>query len=160
MIQNFFNAKNFDFTIKRLPNVQFFVQGASIPGLSIDTTYQATPFSPIARPGNKLSYDELLITVAVDENLVCYKEIYNWMSGLAPTNNFDQYNTLIAGDGQFSDASLIILNSKGNSKVEFKFTDLFPVSLSAIQMTTTNSTTEYVTTTIGFRYTTFEIVDI
>jgi hypothetical protein len=82
------------------------------------------------------------------------------MSGLAPTNNFDQYNTLIDGDGQFSDASLIILNSKGNSKVEFKFTDLFPVSLSAIQMTTTNSTTEYVTTTIGFRYTTFEIVDI
>jgi hypothetical protein len=160
MIQNFFNSKNFDFTIKRLPNVQFFVQGVSMPGLTIDTTYQATPFTPIARPGNKLSYDELMVTVAIDENFVCYKEIYNWMSGLTSPNTFEQYNNLIAGDGVFSDASLILLNSKGNSKIEFKFSDLFPVSLSSIQMSTTNSTTEFATTTIGFRYTTFKIVDI
>lgn len=160
MIQNFFNAKNFDFTIKRLPNVQFFVQGANIPGLNIDTTIQATPFASINRPSNKLSYDELLITVAIDENLVCYKEIYNWMSGLAPPNDFTQYQELEKAGGQFSDASLIVLNSKGNATIEFKFTDLFPVSISSIQMSTTNSTTEYVTITIGFRYTTFEIVDI
>lgn len=158
--QNFFNAKNFDFTIKRLPNVEFFVQGANIPGLNIDTTIQATPFSPINRPGNKLSYDELLITIAIDENLATYKEIYNWMTGMTSPNNFTQYQELEAADGVFSDASLIVLNSKGNATVEFKFKDLFPVAMSSIQMSTTNSSAEYVTTTIGFRYTTFEIVDI
>jgi hypothetical protein len=160
MIQNFFNAKNFDFTIKRLPNVQFFVQGASIPGLNIDTTIQASPFASINRPGNKLSYDELMVTIAIDEKLVGYKEIYNWMTGMTSPNNFTQYQELEASDGVFSDASLIVLNSKGNAIVEFKFANLFPVSMSSIQMSTTNSTTEYVTTNIGFRYTTFEIVDI
>ena len=160
MIQNFFNAKNFDFTIKRLPNVEFFVQGANIPGLNIDTTVQATPFAQINRPGNKLLYDELVLTIAIDENLTVYKEIHSWMSGMAPPTNFTQYQDLEEAGGIFSDASLIALNSKGNSKIEFKFTNLFPVSMSPIRMTTTNSTTEYVTTDIGFRYTTFEIVDI
>lgn len=158
--QNFFNAKNFDFTIKRLPNVEFFVQGASIPGLNISTTTQATPFAAINRPGNKLDYDELVVTIVIDEKLVGYKEIYKWMTGMTSPNNFEQYQELQTEGGVFSDASLIVLNSKGNASVEFKFENLFPVSISAIQMTATNSTTEYVTTTIGFRYTTFEIVDI
>jgi hypothetical protein len=160
MIQNFFNAKNFDFTIKRLPNVEFFVQGANIPGLNIDTTVQATPFAQINRPGNKLLYDELMITMAIDENLIGYKEIYNWMSGMTSPNNFEQYQGLQTEGGVFSDGSLIVLNSKGNATIEFKFSDLFPVSISSIQMATTNSTTEYLTTTVGFKYTTFEIVDI
>lgn len=160
MIQNYFNAKNFDFTIKRLPNVEFFVQSVNIPGLNIDTTVQATPFAQINRPGNRLNYDELIVSVIVDENLNVYKEIHNWLTGMAPPINFSQYQELEEAGGTFSDASLIALNSKGNAFIEFRFSNLFPVSISPIRMTTINSSAEYVTTDIGFRYTSFEIVDI
>lgn len=160
MIQNFFSAKNFEFTIKRLPNVEFFVQATNIPGLTIASTEQATPFTNIARPGNKMSFDELSVTVRLDEDLICYKEIYDWMEGMTNPNNFSQYANLQAGDGVFSDASLIILNSKGNPTKEFRYKNIFPIGMSSIQLSTTDNTTQFATTTITFRYTTFEIVDI
>lgn len=160
MIQNFFSSKNFDFTIKRLPNVEFFVQAVNIPGLNIPITEQYTPFTPIHRPGNKLQYDELAVTVRLDENLMCYKEIYNWMVGMVSPTAFSEYANLIAGDGVFSDASLILLSSKGNPIKEFKFIDLFPISISSVQLSAAETSTQFATTTIGFKYTTFDMVDI
>jgi hypothetical protein len=160
MLQNFFSAKNFEFSMSRLPNVEFFVQAASIPGLSIPVTEQYTPFAPIARPGSKLQFDEFSITIRLDEKLECFKEIYNWMVGMTSPNSFTQYAGLVTGDGVFSDASLIVLNSKGNAIIEFKFKDLFPIGMSPIQMNVNNSTTEFATTTVTFKYTTYEIVDI
>ena len=160
MIQNFLSAKNFDFTINRLPNVEFFVQGANIPGLSISPTVQSTPFSPIHRPGSKLTFDEFSVTIRLDENLSSYREIFDWMVGMTSPTNFNEYTNLIAGDGVFSDASLIILNSKGNPTIDFRFKDLFPIGLSSIQLNTTDTSTQFATTNITFKYTTFEIVDI
>jgi hypothetical protein len=160
MIQNFFSSKNFDFTIGRLPNVEFFVQSVNIPGLTIPITEQYTPFTPVHRPGNKMQFDELSVTVRMDENLLCYKEIYNWMVGMTSPRQFSEYANLIVGDGVFSDASLVLLNSKGNAIKEFKFIDLFPVSIGSMQLSTVENTTQFVTCTINFKYTTFVIVDI
>lgn len=160
MLQNFFSAKNFDFSIQRLPNVEFFVQSVNLPGLNLPVTDQTTPFANIPRPGSKLQFDDFSVTVRLDENLVCYKEVYNWVTGMTNPNNFSQYTTLQANGGIFSDASLIILNSKGNPKVAFNFKGIFPIGISSIQLNTTNSTTEYATATITFKYTTFEIVDL
>ena len=160
MIQNFFSAKNFSFTINRIPNVQFFVQGARIPSINLPIADQYNPFSTIKRPGNKLIYDDFSVTITLDENLESYKEIYNWMIGMSNPSSFDTYKGLVAGDGVYSDASLIALNSKGNPSIEFKFKDIFPINISSINLDTTNPTTVYATATITFAYTTFEIVDI
>jgi hypothetical protein len=160
MIHNFFSAKNFQFTIKRLPNIEFFVQATNIPGLTIPVTEQSTPFSNIPRPGNKLNFDEFSVTVRLDEDLLCYKEIYNWMAGMTNPSDFSSYAALQAGDGVFSDASLIILNSKGNPTKEFRYKNAFPVGMTAIQLSTTDGSTQFATTTITFKYMTFDIVDI
>lgn len=159
MIQNFFSAKGFELSIQRLPNVEFFVQSANIPGLNIPEAIQATPFANIPRPGNKLQFDDFSVTVVLDEYMNSYKEIFNWMAGMTNPNSFEQYKGLIAGDGVFSDASLIALSSKNNPIVEFKFANLFPTRLSQINLRSTNDTTEYATYDISFKYSTYQIVD-
>lgn len=159
MIQNFFSIKNFEFTIQRLPNVEFFVQSANVPGLNIPEAIQTTPFANIPRPGNKLQFDDFSVTVRLDEYMKSYKEIFNWMSGMTNPNNFGQYKALIESDGVFSDASLIGLSSKGNPIIQFKFTNMFPTRLSSVNLRTTTDTTEFATYDINFKYSTYEIVD-
>lgn len=159
MIQNFFSVKNFEFTIQRLPNVEFFIQSASIPGINIPEAIQSTPFANIPRPGNKLQFDDFSVTVKLDEYMTSYREIFNWMAGMTNPNSFDQYKNLISGDGVFSDASLIGLSSKGNPIVEFKFNNLFPTRLSSVNLRTTIDTTEFATYDINFKYSTYQIVD-
>lgn len=159
MIQNFFSVKNFEFTINRLPTVEFFVQTATIPGVVIPEATQTTPFANIPRPGNKLLFEDLQLTIKLDENMNSYREIFTWMNGMTNPTSFDQYKNLTAGDGVFSDASLIALSSKNNPILEFKFKNLFPTRLSGINLRSTTDTTEYATYDIGFKYTTYEIVD-
>lgn len=159
MIQNFFSVKNFEFTINRLPNVEFFVQNATIPGIYIPDATQTTPFANVPRPGNKLLFDDLQLTIKLDENMNSYRELFSWMNGMTNPTSFDQYKNLIAGDGVYSDASLIALSSKNNPILEFKFKSLFPTRLSGINLTSTVDTTQYATYDITFKYTTYEIVD-
>lgn len=160
MIQNFFSIKNFEFTIKRLPNVEFFVQGANVPGITLPEAVQTTPFANIPRPGNKLQYDDLILNIKLDEYMNSYKELYSWMVGMSNPNSFDQYKNLIAGEGVFSDASLIALSNKGNPILNIAFTNIFPVRLSSIDLRSTTDTTEYASYNATFKYTTYQIVDI
>ena len=66
----FFSVKNFEFTLNRLPNVEFFIQNATIPGVTIPDATQTTPFSNIPRPGNKLLFEELQLTARARSPLV------------------------------------------------------------------------------------------
>ena len=58
---------------------------------------------------------------------------------------------------EYSDATLIIYNSSFNeiSKVHFK--DVFPVSLSTIQFDATAGDINYVTATVTFKYSIYNI---
>lgn len=170
MDQNFLSNKKFEFSINRLPHVEFYTQNVSLPGLNGSFTPISTPFSNINRHGDKLEYEDLNITVRMDENLRAYKEIHDWLVAITKPQSYQDYRLKtqkqvqterIATSDQliYSDASLFVLNSAGNPNIEFRFVDLFPTSLSGIQFTTTNSDTDFATCDITFKYTYFTIVD-
>ena len=46
----------FRFKMTKLPNVEFFVQTANIPGISLGSTNQETPLKDIAGAGDKVNY--------------------------------------------------------------------------------------------------------
>ena len=157
-MSNFLSPLEFDFTIKRLPNVSFFVQGASVPGLSLGVVEQPTPFKPIMRHGDRLEYDELTVTMKVDSDMENWQEVVSWMKGLAAPASFDQYKELSESDlGVYSDASLYIMSNVKNPKIEITFEDLFPINIGPLIMDTRVPDLEFVTADVTFKFTSMKI---
>lgn len=157
--QNFLSTKRFDISFTRLPNLEFFVQNVTLPGINGGFVPIATPFATINRSADKLTYEDLTITVVMDENLQVFKEIHDWMTGLTKPKSFNQYDNIVnSAEGLYSDASVFIINSKGNVNLEFKYVDLFPTNLSGIQFNTTDTDMTVATCDITFKYTYFDII--
>jgi hypothetical protein len=151
--QNFLSQIGFRFDIKRLPNTSFFVQKVSLPGFNMSETPYPTPFKRLYLHGDQITYDDLVITVAMDEKMEVYKELKAWMEGLTKPNEFAQYKNIKESEfGLYSDASLVILNSKQNPALQVEFTDIFPTSLSALELDTTATSVEYIKCDIVFKH--------
>ena len=174
----------FRFILNQIPKVQFFVQTANIPGISLGEAVIPTPYKDIPYVGDKVTYESLNIQFLVDESLENYIEIHNWMIGLGFPKTRQQFTDFrsstsntsnAAGKAQtdigkvcqavaerplYSDATLSILSNKNNPLVEVRFSDCFPVALSGLDYTQQVSDVEYLTATVDFRYKLYEIVTL
>ena len=139
---------NYKLKLSYIPNVEYRVQRASLPGMTLTPVAQATPFVPAWRTGN-VSYDELSCTFIVGENMKDYLEIINWITKLGYPDSLEQY------DYQEHDASLMILNSAKHPVINVRFTDIFPTSISGVDFDTTLQDIQYATATVNFRFTRF-----
>lgn len=161
--RNFLDITKFRFGIKRAPNIEFFIQSMTLPGISITSVPEGTPFVKIPFSGDHIDYEPLQITFRVDEDLKNYMEIYNWLLGLGFPDNFDQYKALqdqpkYTGTGIKSEISLLIMTSSNNPNFNVVFSDAFPTSLSRIQFTSMETDIKYVTCSAMFSYSKFEIL--
>jgi hypothetical protein len=157
MQQNFLPQNGFAFSVDRLPNISFFAQTANIPGVSKQFTEVLTPFKTIYRPGDRLTYDDLTLTIRSDENMEAFLEIFNWMTALARVEGFANYKSLSAEQGLYSDASLMIMNTKKNPKIQFTFEELFPIQLGQMTMDSSATDLTYATFDVTFKYTGYTI---
>jgi len=168
---NYLSPLGFKFIIKKLPNVNYFCQTVTVPSIQINQIEIKTPVGTLQYPGDKLVYDPLTITFKVDEDLQNYKEIHNWMIGLGHPIALKQYNTLSSNSetpvmkansaaSVLSDGTLVVLTSHKNASHYIKFIDLFPLSLSEITFDSTQSTVEYLQSTVTFKYLRYEIEKI
>jgi hypothetical protein len=149
---NFLSPLSFKFMLYRTPNINFNVQSVRVPGMSLSTTDTATPFVTIPNSG-KITYAPLTITFRVNEDLTDYLEINNWMESLGAPSNFTQYADINNSQaGRYSDATLIINNSRKIGNLSVTFYDLFPVDISDIQFTTMDTDVNYIECTVDFRY--------
>ena len=162
--KNFLSPNGFKFSIKKSPNVNFFVQSVNLPTFSLGTVDVENPFIKIPFPGDKLTYGQLDVTFKVDEDLTNYIEIYNWLVAIGYPDSFGQRASIeppnvniISGDGVYTDASLIITNSKMNPNYEVIFKDMYPISLSELQFDSTVTDIDYLTCTSTFAYRIFTI---
>lgn len=155
---NFLLPTGFKFTLQRIPSVTYFCQSCNIPAFSFSEIIQPTRFNPAKHPGRGYEYGDLDITFLVDEDMVNYLEIYDWMRLMGNLDDHSEYeeNT----NQHFSDASITILNSAMNANLSVNFKNIFPKSLSGIDFSSTNSDTEPLLVTATFAYTTFEVVKL
>ena len=164
---NFLGQNGFRFAIKRLPGVNYFCQGVSIPAVSIGAVESPTPFAFIPRPGDRITYEPLVIKFKVDEDLTNYFEIQRWIEALGHPDSLSQTRELsleisrtqIGGTKKpgyyttyVSDATLSILTSAKNVNKNIFFEDCFPVSLTELSFESTNTTIEYLEASVTFRY--------
>jgi hypothetical protein len=161
--KNFLSPLGFKFQIKKLPNVNFFIQSANIPGLSMaDTPTAVNPFVAIPYSGDHLLYNEFRVTFKVDEDLKNFLEIHYWLRGLGFPDSQDEYRLIaeeerMLGGGLKSDASLIITTNGKSPNIECVFEDAFPVALSDLDFNTTDNDVDYIEVTATFRYTQYKI---
>ena len=132
----------FKFDIAALPETSFFVQTASLPGITLSPMEIGIPQRQgFARSTGTISYEELTIAFLVDEYLKNWMEIYNW----------------IIGDPSYTSGVLTILSSSMNPTIEAHFKQLFPTSLTALQFDSTATDPVYHQASVGFKYTEYTI---
>jgi|TARA_B110000908_G_scaffold16963_1_gene19067 hypothetical protein len=159
MITNFLSPISFKVVIDRLPNVEFFTQRVSLPGLSMMAPQQASPIHNIYQTPDRLEYSDLDLSFIVDEDMENYHEILLWMEGMGTPESTDQRAALEKSKyGSKSDMSIIIESSARNSNIKFTFTECFPTALSGVALDATASTVTHPEVNVTFRYTnmTFE----
>ena len=119
----------------------------------------------------------LTITFTVDENLETYKQIHDWMAGLAQVDSDEKYRELVTDGGDrmplstqtsstdagrptkmtpdgaiFADAKLMVMTSRNISIMEINYQDIYPKSLSALEYNQNLTDVEYLTATCTFGY--------
>ena len=172
---NYLSPLGFRFQIKRLPNVNYFCQSVTLPTITMNPAeQQSTPFGIIPRPGDRLTYDPFVLRFRVDEDLVNYLEIENWLVGMGHPETLQQSkdfadsnpSAFVTGRGGnqsassanfVSDATLTVLTSHKNPHVNIFFQDAFPITLTELTFDTTQADLEYLEATVTFRYRKFSI---
>ena len=167
----------------RIPKTTWFCTAANIPGISLGEASYPTPMADMFVAGDKLTFETLNITFLVDEELQNYRELWEWIVGMGAPVSHSQWSTgLTKGDGLtttfsavgtddninprqkststeknlYSDATLIVYNSKNMPKVDVKFKDMFPTSLSALEYSQDLTDVEYFKASASFRYLYYE----
>ena len=167
----------------RIPKTTWFCTAANVPGITLGEAQYATPMSDMFVTGDKLTFETLNITFLVDEELQNYRELWEWIVGIGSPVNHSQWTTaLTKGDGIttnfsavgsddninprqkatstdknfYSDATLIVYNSKNIPKVNVKFKDMFPTSISSLEYSQDLTDVEYFKASATFRYLYYE----
>lgn len=164
--RNYMSPIGFSFSIARFPKVSFFSNTASIPQIALGGAEQSNYLKSLMHPGDRVEYGELPIQFLVDEDMLNYSLIHNWMTGLGfpqSTAQFVEQTTDETGTRdmrlQYSDASLKILNSNYNTIAEVKFWDLYPTSLSSLDFTATDTDVNYFAASVTFNFLYMQILD-
>ena len=170
--RNFLSPTGFKFALKRSPGVAFFCNQANIPSLDLGIAEQPTYLKNIDVPGDKIQFGDLNLRFLVDEDLVNYMELQNWIRGLGFPDSLKEFDDLEKesilgiskfgkeGDEIYSDGTLQILSSNLVPKFQVVFNDLFPYSLSTVSFDATDTDVEYFTADVAFKYTIYNLTDL
>ena len=175
----------FRFKIAKLPEVEFFIQTANVPSMSLGEATMATPLKDIPIPGDKVNFGSLDISFLVDENLNNYKELHDWIKGIGFPQDHTQFKNLqstgsdrfpgstagasvpgvatpqpLAEGGIYSDATLIVLNSKNIAKTEIRFQNVYPTSIGNLSYDIKAADVDYLQCTASFSYMYYDMVQI
>jgi len=164
--RNYMSPIGFQFSIARYPKVSFFSNKAGLPEISLGGAEQPNYLKQIMHPGDRVEYGELNIEFLVDEDMLNYTLIHNWMTGLGFPNSPQQFQDITTDSSgqddmklQYSDGTLGILNSNYNTIARVKFWDLYPTSLASLEFTATEADINYFVATATFNFLYYQILD-
>ncbi len=154
------SPNGFQFSIQKLPDITFFSQQVNLPGIILGEPTFATPFSTQPVPGDTLQYEPLNLQFLVDENMMNYKILYNWIVALGFPESYDQYIGHNAADQtaygelakNYSDATLQVLDSNNQVVQTIQFYDVFPTNIESMSFASTNDDVNYIIGNATFKF--------
>jgi hypothetical protein len=146
---------------KNYPNLEFFCQDFTHAGVIMNTAdlgYKKIASIPFV--GDKLTYNEMLSNIILDEDMQSYIEMHNWMRRILDQDNvtaLDRFKNATQNPPAQSDITLSILNSSNNAVAQIIYRDSIPVALTDIQFQATSGAESFLTFGASFRFTYFDI---
>ncbi len=161
---NYLQPTSFKLVIDRsnYPNLEFFVQDFTHAGVIMNTadlSYKKVATIPFI--GDKLTYNEMLANIILDEDMKSYREMHTWMRRILDQDHItalDRFTNNTQRPPSQSDITLSILSSSNNPIVRIRYKDCIPVALTDIAFNSTTGGTDYITFGASFRFTYFDIL--
>lgn len=150
---NFLTPVSFKLTMDRqkFPNAEYTVQTLFIPDLTVTPARMATPQRNIPIDGDKIEYSPVTMTFLIDEEMLNYQEIHDWMLGQVTVADDKAYR-------KERDVTISILSSHNNVTRQIQMVDAFPVSLSALPFDITVTDVQYLTAQVTFEYSYYKML--
>jgi hypothetical protein len=157
---NYLQPTSFKLLIDRqhYPNLEFFAQSVTHPGQQM--SHVEVPFRKLSvpQPGDTLQFGELTADIILDEDMNSYTEMFNWMRRNLDNLTTNPLNRTSRDAYSSSDITLSILSSHNNQIRQIRYIDAFPTDLGSVQFQSTTAGTEYLTFSVSFRFTYFELL--
>jgi hypothetical protein len=149
---NYLQGAAYTLSIAILPELPYFVQRVNLPGVSINPVMIPNQNVPIPETGDSPTQDDLVVTFKVDEDLVNWFKIRDWIweNGFGEDNN--QYKLRKDANTVFSDATLTILSNKRRSNIIVDYKSLFPTSITSVELQNDVSDLPFPISTVSFKY--------
>lgn len=153
--RNYLSPIGFKLNLELFKGVDFFCQKINLPGVNMPVTEVPTRFRSIPIvAGGGVSFDELVINFIVDEELINYKSILNWILKNGAANEHPNIPAI-----EYSNAQLEILSSNFNTLHVIDYENIFPISLTPLEFDSTSENSEYFVASATFKFTNFTIRD-
>lgn len=150
---SFLQPTKYSMEFPTLPFLRYFCQSANIPSISTSAVTVSSPFADMKRHGDKLVYDQLVVTALIDEDMRVWEEIYDWLQALTKPDRYEQYVRFYERQKDpYHDSVLTINTNANNPNIRFKFTHCHPVSLGAVSFSTTENANVQIHADIVFAY--------
>lgn len=132
--------QNFIFKIRRCPNLSYFIQEVQLPqrGGSSPKEFSYMIGPPLKQPTGGAGYSDVTVVFLVDETLSNYYELLTWMREGSAYKDFSNVKPL---KDFYDEAYLTLLSNKKTAYQKITFRDIFPVELSGLELT--HSDTEF-----------------
>ena len=154
---NFLQNVSFEFGIGRFPNMNFFIQSVTMPGIDLGQSQIATGTVPYKYYSEIIDFQPLTVTFAIDEDMANYIEIWSWMTTVAGVCREPQKVEDPITGKTTSDMILIINTSHRNSNIKCVFRDAFPSSLDPVTFDYRSAGIDYQVATCTFAYNHYSI---
>ena len=153
---NYLNPSSFVLTLdsETYSGVEFTVQTMMLPDVTSDGALVPFRSLNVAMAGDKLNYGSFEVSYLIDEDLLNYKEIYDWMKANVETLHQQE----VIGNNHVRDLTLTIMNSANNVTKQINFIDAYPIALSSLPFDITTTDVEYLTAVVTFNYSYYEFL--
>ena len=154
--RNYLAPIGFQLNMEIFNGVDFLCQAVNMPDISMPVTEVPTRFRnfPIV-PGGGVNFGDLVVNFIIDEEMINYKSIHNWILRNGGANGYTTPN----GEPEYSNAQLFILTSNFNVNHIIDYEKLFPYSLTELSFDATDTSVEYFTAQATFKFTNYTIRD-
>lgn len=144
---------------KNYPNLEFFVQSVDHSSVTIAAAEASYPrIGSVPQIGDKLEFGEVTFNLILDEDLMSYTEMFNWMKRLVQENYKPQTTKNFGEPASETDIALLILNSSNVQQKKFIYRNAFPTNLANITLDASTSDPTPIVVPVSFRYTYFDLL--
>lgn len=143
-----FKTGNFKIQLKDQINLEFFVQEATIPGITVGTIDAGYMSMRDKRPGDSLDFNPLTLTLLCDEDLQAYKDVYEYILHLTHNPKTNE----IFVEPEVFDAYLFLTTNKNNVAHKLHFYHMWIETISDLQLQTVSPDENSISFTVGLKY--------